>query len=141
VISIVAPGIGARVGPGLPIFYSISAGPIPVDDFVELSINDPISGNVLALGDVITAGILTGHVITGVSQKGLNGLVGVLLAGGAGCSSTVSQFHANGTLVQTSAAVTGVWDPVSAVWALFSASHGDLAQILAAVTHTFPTTS
>lgn len=143
-IVISAPGPNALIGPGQMLIGQISAGPIPVDDFISAEASDPADGSAWPMGTHVTGGALSSAIMLGFFEVtpalGYTGKMAV----GANWSVTISQQHADGTVVASSPPVTFRWDPYSGLWALMNKhaatvqSHEELDAILAAVTKTFP---
>jgi len=117
-------------------------GPIPNDDFIEVSLNRASDGVGFTSGSKITNGLLNqivtigyderaGKVVRGNVEGMVNGTPMVVLA---------QQYHANGTLVDSSATTPyGTLDLFSYPWCLMnflSTSVSDAA-VLAAVTKLF----
>jgi hypothetical protein len=97
-----------------------SIGPVPIDDYVQVFVNDPISGRNLCGGSAKCNGFLNCNVMlgsfdgAGVNQYGSGGVVD-----NAAVNFTFSWRHANGALV-ANGTNNGVytWDATSNLWAL-----------------------
>lgn len=122
---ILSPGTPQAVGPGYILAWQISAGPVPVDDYVSVFVNlrEPFPERVLCVGTSSTFGFLSGTVQVGVEQIFRSFWVGNVFtqpAAGALVDVTVNQLHQDGTFVQSTTYNTGAWtwDPSGFLWLL-----------------------
>lgn len=146
-ITITSPAATSRIGPGLGVCWTISAGPIPNDDYVEIRITETASGTSYKASTLLTNGGLNGCNMIGEYGvfPGPSGVSAIGMVDARAISAVARHLHASGSLVQTSASVNYVWDAVSGLWLLearreFNGS-SVLTEILDAVQHTFPATS
>lgn len=119
-ITVSSPGAGAVIGPGLSVFYSIAGGPIPNDDFVSVQwtrISDGAGGPV---GDHITSGNLTGHVVIGYTEVNHDYLMGNMFSPGDALQYFVYLSHANGSITDVSINYAATYNPVNALWGLIA---------------------
>ena len=129
-------------------FVTIPSGPVPNDDFISVVVTDHSTGFNAGVGFSIklTHGSLLVIPTIGwdeIRNEVSAGSVGFAAAGVA-VDAQAFQYHANGTLVDSSAVVAyGVWDQ-SQAWALMhflGGTTGSLAAVLAAVRGDFPATA
>lgn len=151
-VNVTNAGTLVRVGPGYVLFWSISAGPIPVDDYIIVAVSATPFSNPMCSSYHPTKGFLSGRVVLGVtdvpnalSATAFNGM-DAYLAPGSGCELTIVHNHASGVEVQRNSYSTLLWDPVNSAFALgteaisrqSSASGTKLDQILRAVIRVWP---
>lgn len=127
IVAQVWPGGGlTRVGPGTIIEVHSMAGPVPLDDRLEVRVtatSGSISAAFFCLGNKLCAGLTGQFVVLGALERVQPtsgtwiyrlhaGVEGRLAAAGTACEVWVNQMHANGTSVDT-ASITGLtWDPI-----------------------------
>lgn len=142
-IVINTPGAGEPLGPGQIVNYTISAGPIPNDDYVALQITRDSDSAGGPVGDHVTKGLLNGGVVFGVFEVERFNPLGNMFFDGDACHYFVYQSHANGTIVQSSTPIACTYRPIGLLWQLLplqANAAGVLGEILAAVKTIFPGT-
>lgn len=135
----------ATTGPGMRVFVHIPAGPIPNDDFVQVSLNRASDGSGYTYGTKITNGSLLVLVTFGWDER-LNIIAGGTTEGmaqGTAMQIVAQQYHANFTLVDSSVPTAwGTLDLLSYPWSLLAHVQAglapDIAAIKAAVMRQFP---
>lgn len=133
-LTIIAPDTNGRFGPGILAIVHIPSGPVPNDDRIGINISVLATGTNMLDGASLAHGSLNVLVIPGVFENGPNvpRYPSAGLVDGTPIIVTVTQAHANGTLVDTGSRSDLHWDAVSGLWTFF-ASGGSLGAILAAV--------
>ena len=130
-----------RVGPGMYVFVSGLAGPVPIDDFLYVEVYSGSHPNIVCLGTALCNGLTSVLVIPGVFQVEFGHNAATFGASpGDSMTVAVTQFHANGVSVDNNAILGQLWDPHTGMWFLQSGAvgNGDLKRILDAVYRTFP---
>jgi hypothetical protein len=124
------------------------AGPVAPGDFLFALLSEPVSLRTVITGRTINP-IPGQNVVTlGVNEQS-NQIEAGMLEGwpdGTPMQLLVQQLSSSLAIVDSVGPVAyGVWDPTSSVWGLLSfverRTDAQLAQVLAAVTYTFPTTT
>lgn len=135
------------MGPGMRLFVLGVVGPVPNDDFLQVELNRTSDGEGFTYGTIMPP--IAG---TNLVTLGYDGRLKTIVAGapggmadGTAMSVHCTQYHANGTVVDSSATTSyGVLDCRSYVWSLlrYAGSNGSasLDEILSAVRTTFPAT-
>lgn len=149
-----SPGTPQAVGPGYVLAWQISAGPVPVDDYVTVSVDrrEPFPARLLCVGSSSTFGFLSGTLQLGVEQIFRSFWIGNVFtqpAAGDLVDLRVEQYHADNTLVQSTTYNTGAWtwDPSGFLWLLQCFIAGqiravtdpNIAAVLAAVQQIYST--
>lgn len=155
-LTITIPAAGAQFGPGYAIRINQTTLPMPVDDYLAVSANDPATGFKvidsihLSLGNANAQWVFGAYERMPIFSAALwaqspDGAP-VRIAPGANVDLHAYQFHANGVLVSSSPVLTAVWDPTSYLAAVVQwfgmhalSESTDIAKILAAVYRVFPT--
>lgn len=120
------------------------AGPVPIDDFLEVLVQHSATGRYLVGGTRVCNGFLSATAILG--EINVNSIPG-FGSGGAAFGDALTVFfrwkHANFTLVDSfTDTTTYTWDGTSNLWVLVNnGGNGILGRILAAVVRIFPSNS
>lgn len=111
------------LGPGSDVSVTISSGPIPVDDYCEWFVTDPVSGRQMLAGDADTRGLLICNGRLGIGTHRTTSYTSEAgLARGALINLFFRLRHANGSLVDSGSVLgTYMWDPTSALWVVVHA--------------------
>lgn len=151
-LSLSFPITGDPIGPGYYTQVVISAGPIPVDDYVTVQVFKTFGGPFLCAMSAVTNGGLFPFELMGVRQVGahvgpwdpsrnMGGRIGQMSPGGT-VDISVQQYHGNGTFVDVvnyTAAYT--WDPTGGLGELMiRLTSGDANGLAKYLVKTFPTT-
>jgi hypothetical protein len=127
--------------------YGIT-GPVPADDNLHVELREAATGLPIVGGDIFNPTPGVAQVVLGYQEH--NGLIypGQLRGWPDGTVTAIYaiQTHSSGVVVDLGfASPYSTWDPTSAAWSLLrygtASGAADMAAILAAVRHTFPTTS
>lgn len=136
----------ATIGPGMRLVVHVPFGPIPLDDYIQVTLQRSSDGEGFTYGTKRTNGDLLVYVTLGWDERQdliVNGFLGGMAAG-TPMSVYAQQTHGNFTFVDDSAVTPyGTLDLLSYPWALGRHAHGgvsaDIAAIKAAVLRQFPT--
>ena len=109
-----------QIGPGMKVTIAIPAGPIPLDDYVEVVVVIPFGSTFLIRGRLTTNGFLTVPVVLGAVDGGVIGEpIEWRQTLGGNVNLTATQYHADGTVVDTGAGGAGwTWDGEGTVYIL-----------------------
>ena len=146
-LTINLPTVPDRIGPGYSLQVQTNIGPVPNDDYFSATVQLVHAGPPIEGGSIIMHGSVVQILTMGISGFG-GGFVSPILsyvAPGATVLVEVSQFHANGTLVDFLSSPGWTWDPLGALYVVVQKLSGDavsdLSLVLSAVRVSFPHTT
>lgn len=151
-LALATPHAGQKIGPGYYTAVTISAGPVPVDDYVTVQLFKSFGGPFACAMSAVTNGGLVVFELMGVRQIGHNvgpwdasrnmaGRIGDIAAGDT-LDISVQQYHANNVFVDvTNYTAQCVWDPTGGLGELMiRLTSGDANGLAKYLVKTFPTT-
>lgn len=137
-----------RVGPGIVVgVHNPSGGAIAADDVVFVSVKDHATGLIVIAGSRIAAGNHNVNVRLGLFESSLYGFASVFggLADNAAVDLDAEWVDSTGGFIDASVTTAGAtWDAVTGLWHFIDrrlTNDVNLASVLAAVTHTFPSST
>jgi hypothetical protein len=142
-LSVSSPSPGG-IGAGMTVsIHSSTIGPLAVTDFWQAAVVPPGVSNVVCVGAVKANGSHDNAVVLGLATVLYpvpSNVVSAALADGASCDLQLIRYNSAGDSVEFGTSTGWSYRPASALWNLVNdpaSINAQLAQLLAAVTHTY----